>query len=206
MRKGIVVVALIALALAGASAATAADWHLARLDAVASSVAGHPVSVYCEGSRAEWVDVERHMGFDGDSLAGFTFNPGVDDPFGNLNMVYIEPSACEALHVYSAMGWGAIGAANDAGLRPLGTAGLTLVHEAVHQRGVSDEGQTECAAYRMMPTLWTSQFGVKPKIWTWARVGRRMVHRFVANPTYTRLMAWTKADHNSLPSQYRTVC
>ena len=205
MKKRIVVVALIALALASASAATAADWHLARLDAVASSVAGHSVSVYCEDSRAEWVDIERALGSDGDSIAGFMWGPG-EDPIGNVDTVYIEPSACRALHVYSANGWGTTRGANDAGLLPLGMAGLTLVHEAVHQRGIDDEGQTECTAYQMMPKLWTSQFGVKPKIWTWRKMGKRMVHRFVANPTYTRLMTWTQADHNGLPAEYRTGC
>jgi hypothetical protein len=206
MKKGIIVVALVAVALACASAATAADWHSGRLDAVASSVAGHSVSVYCEDSRAEWVDVERAMGLDGDSLAGFTWSPGEADPLGNSNTVYIEPEACEPLHVYAAMGWGTTRAANDAGLFRLASAGLMLVHEAVHQRGIGDEAQTECTAFRLMPKLWTSQFGVKPYIRAWVKVRKRMVHRLVPNPTYMRLMTWTKADHAAQPAAYRTVC
>lgn len=206
MKKGIIVVALVAIALASASAATAADWHSGRLDAVASWVAGHSVSVYCEDSRAEWVDVERWMGLDGDALAGFTWLPGQADPFGNWNTVYIQPSACEALQVYAGQGWGTTRAANDAGLRPLAKAGSTLVHEAVHQRGIGDEGQTECTAFQLMPRLWTSQFGVKPYIWAWVKVRKRMVHRLVPSPTYTRLMSWTKAAHAALPAAYRSVC
>jgi len=200
-----VAVAVVASSLALAATASAADWQLGQADAVASSVAGHGVSVYCEDSRAEWVDVERAMGLDGDSLGGFTWAPGSPDPFGNVDTVYVQPESCTALHLF-AQGWGTNWAAQDAGLYWLAMAGSVLVHESVHQRGISDEGMAECTAYRLMPTAWTSQFGIRKTARVKTVVRHRVRYRTVANPVYVRLMQWTKAIHDTLSPAYRTVC
>jgi hypothetical protein len=186
---------LVATAFVGTTSASASDWHLAKLDSVASSIAGHPVSVLCERSAATWVDVSRYQRGEGDGLYGFTFAPNITDPYGNVNVIYLNPTACETFHVYAANGWGKPGAARDAGLHWLAGAALTLVHESVHQFGYTDEGATECEAMRLMPQALPYYFGVPAKI----KVHRRRVR----NPMFSRLLAWTRYWHNGLAPEYQ---
>ena len=53
----------------------------------------------------------------------------------------------------AANGWGSNAAAMDAGLYWLAGAALTLVHESIHQYGVSDEAVTECTALKVEATI-----------------------------------------------------
>jgi hypothetical protein len=191
-------VIFVAAALAATTTAKAADWHLARLDSVATAVAGHPVSVYCGSSEAEWVDVSRAIIDDGDNLLGFTYPTANTDPFGNVNEIYLNPRACTTFQIYFANGWGTTAAARDAGLYWLAGAALTLVHESIHQSGVADEGQTECAAIKLMPKALPAFFGVPRTI--------TVHHRRVVNPTFTRLLAWGKVWHQGTPPEYQAVC
>jgi hypothetical protein len=199
LRSAVVLSSLVVVgALMMTTTASAADWHLAKLDSVASSIAGHPVSVYCDSSQAEWVDVSRATSGAGDGLLGFTYGPNAVDPFGNSNTIYLNPTACTTFQTYAANGWGTTLAARDAGMYWLGGAALTLVHESIHQSGNADEGQTECAAIKQLPTDLSTLFGVPTTI---------TVHGSrVANPTYNRLLGWANFWHKSTPPQYQAVC
>jgi hypothetical protein len=56
----------------------------------------------------------------------------------------------------------------------------TLVHEALHVRGLSDERETECAAIRELPRWLRSQFGIrKPKTLRLVMKGARWSHGIV---------------------------
>jgi hypothetical protein len=205
----IVIVSLAVISAAMAAKANAANWQDSRLDSVASIVAGHSVSVYCEDSRAEWVDIERAMGNSGDDLGGFTWLPGAADPFGNYNTVYIQPESCDALHVFG-YNWGTNGGAMDAGMYWFAQAVAILTHESVHQRGIADEGLTECTSYHLLPQVYVNQFNIKRtvSVKTVAKVrGKfRTVYKRVANPILARLLVWNKAIHNTMPAEYRTYC
>lgn len=65
---------------------------------------------------------------------------------------------------------------------------LTLVHEAVHLRGVTDEGQTECTAIHTMPRVAVKFFHVK------------------AGKQLRALMSDAWAAHSGEPAAYTAVC
>jgi hypothetical protein len=197
--KTLMLAACCALALPAAS--TAADWHMPQLDQAASLVSGHATPVWCSDSEADWVYVQQVYGggFRGysDNLLGFT-RPTIDA------WVFINPRACLAFHLAYQAG------IHDAGLYWLAGAMLTLIHESIHQRGVSDEAQTECAAITAFAGDATSVFGV-PRFVTVKVLKRihgrlRLVPRQVPNPDLARLVAWAHVWHAMTPPAYRTVC
>jgi hypothetical protein len=183
----------LAAVLAGtASASNAPD---ARLDQIATTVAGHPVSVWCETSWQDWVDVERQLP-DSPDLYGFT-SPS------RSNVIFVQPTVCETLHVLLDNSY------YDTGDYWTAIALHTLVHESLHQRGISDEGATDCAALSIDPSV-DSAFVSKTYTYTrWVRVRNRVVKRKItaANPDFTRVIAWQHWFHNNaFPPQYRGGC
>lgn len=184
--------------LAFAAPAAAGSWPDARLDQAASSVAGHPVFVYCEDDWVEWYNTFRVN----QNVFGFTY---LSRP-----VVFVNPRECLTLH--------ALVNGADVGTFYASIALLTLVHESVHQRGISDEGITECTALPLVPGIATAYFGIPqtaPQEYTASvvkRVGRRRVTvqvvrtRQVPNPYLDRLAADTRAWHNILPDNYRAGC
>jgi hypothetical protein len=185
--------AVAATALAAtASASNAPD---ARLDQLATKVAGHPVSVWCESSWQDWVDVERLLPGSPD-LYGFTIPT-------HSNVVYLQPTVCETLHVLLANNY------YDTGDYWTAIAIHTLVHESLHQKGFADEGATDCAALALDPSV-DAQF--VPETYTsskWVRMKKRLVRRKVtaANPDFARLVSWQHWFHNNaFPPEYRGGC
>ena len=112
---------------------------------MASSVAGHSVSVWCEDSYIDWVAAENYL--KSSELDGFTFQ--------GQTTVWLSPYVCQNLHhlLTSGLGYQAVD--------PLWSARAieTLIHEAVHQRGISDEAQTDCLAMAEVERYAVGSFG-----------------------------------------------
>lgn len=197
MMRRIFLAALVA-SLVLAPSAVAADWSLPNADAAATAVAGHPVHVYCESSWTEWVNYFEPQGTDGTAVNGFT---SIASP-----VVYVSPRQCETLH--------AVAASEDVGTYYAASALLTLVHESVHQRGISDEGVTDCTALPLVPGVATSFFGVPATVLARQLVRVRSHHRWrlvarsvsVPNPWLLRLAVDALRWHRSKPAAYQGTC
>lgn len=182
------------------SAARGAD-----LNQVASKIAGKPVTVQCEFNADSWQTLVR---------ANFEPDPVSSDIVGFTNIeypvVYLSPRICHAFSQWDTFG-------TDAGLVPFSLALLTLTHESVHQRGIRDESATSCTALTEVRSV-AGLFGVPEKATTTKLVTayklvkgvkvRTLVARqaIVTNPVMTKLMAFIRAWHNSLPDHYRQGC
>lgn len=214
MRKYIlallVVVAACAVFAGTAGASTKSNWPNAQLDSAASSVAGHPVTVWCEDSWGDWIHAGDHYSEDWSYLLGFTF---ISQP-----EIFVNPQVCETLH--------ALVSGLDVGAYHASQAILTLAHESVHQRGISDESVTDCTAYPLVPGLAANFFGVPRTVnekrivsYTKAVVKRangrtvkvkvraqKVVWKAVANPYLNLLGAYAQAWHKSAPAAYQGAC
>lgn len=210
MKRLCTLIALAVVALAATSVAQAGNWPDKRLDAVATSVAGHPVSVWCESSWSDWIHTGDSIDEDWDPLQGFTY---LSTP-----TIYLSPARCFTLHE--------LVAGIDVGSLDASGAILTLAHESVHQRGITDEGVTDCTALPMVSSLAVDYFGIpasvrQPYVATVSkrvgvRVGGHTVtrtlrthvvrYRSVANPYLARLAAGAHAWHKSAPAEYQGTC
>lgn len=197
-------VALPATALGGNSADQ-------RLDAAASEVAGKPVPVWCENSWADWIHFGDSVSQDWTWVSGFTV-PSAGPT------VYVNPRQCETLH--------ALLNGENVGTYYAASALLTLAHESVHQRGVLNEGETDCTALPLVPGLAVSRFGIASMVsqsYTATTVrrfvrkvrGKRVVIRVVQrvvrwrtvkNPYLDRLAADALRWHRSKPPEYQGNC
>ena len=204
MRKLIALLAVVLVALAASTAANAEDWPHASFDAVVTEVAGHPVHVYCEASNWEWETATHSVGVAGGDLYGFA-------PFGG-DVVLISPLICESLHIAVEAGY------RDAGLAHFARAALVLIHEAMHSRGIVDEGEADCAALPLVSSMAVKYLGVpqtvsQPRVvTTFKKVGKKrvrvrtVVQRKVPNPDLARIQAWARVWHDIAPPAYRGNC
>ncbi len=105
---------------------------------------------------------------------------GVTLPVGG-NESYLSPEICATL----------LGRVNGKPviLDALGASVDVLAHEAIHMRGESDEGVTECAAIRAVPGFLVKRWGF--------RKGSR---------AYKQTLLGARSYHARLASQYRTIC
>jgi hypothetical protein len=184
-------------ALIGVAVAKAAEYQDPRLDAVASSVAGHPITAHCYQGAGEWnaTEVQSGLTFETD---GFTF-------VGRDQYVNLAPRVCDTLEALLKLGPDAVG--------PFwaGLAIKVLIHESVHQRGITDEGVTDCAALALVKQYAVSSFGyaatVKQTVYRKLKNGtyRRTV-RTVPNPQLAALYASALAWHRALPASYQGSC
>lgn len=140
----------------------------------ASFVAGKPVTVYCATSLAGW---NRFVAAATDTtdVIGLAM-PGT-------STMRLSPLVCQVLGLFG----------NGGKTPPTAEEGLadaieTVTHEAIHLRGESDEGITDCDAMHEMP-----------------RVAVRFFH--VASGIRLRtLMAAAWVYHRSKSAPYKTVC
>jgi len=194
------VLACLTLALAGT--ASAANWPDPNLDRVATSIAGHPVTVWCEGSWADWIHAGDHFQDDWSYLEGFTY-PNTTD----MN-VYVNPEICETLHALLAGGPRLVGPYHAS------IAIHTLIHESEHQYGILNEAQADCAALANFKSVATNYFGY-PLYDTHTRLVRMKVKGvYTYRPqnyqtagqqladAYTMAWAW----HKNAPAAYQGVC
>lgn len=148
-----------------------------RLDQIATAIAGHPVTVYCENDPAAWAAGGSPGAW------GYTWPPhwnGILPP-ALQNVVWVHPIVCATLH--SLMD-------NHDGTQPYDAALAIhiLVHESFHQRdGVygdctqtdkSCEGRADCGALAYDETAETTLFGF-PATVTTTEVVTNTVYRYV---------------------------
>lgn len=177
---------LFAWILWNASWAQAADLNL-----VASEVARKQVSVHCERSDPQWREMVRQVAPNADSTLVNAYTlPGIPTAF-------LSPRACRALSQPTV---------EDAGYSEFSLALLALAHEAVHQRGVLDEAQTECLAMPLVKSLAIKHFGVKPKVYRYVKSGKLWKRTLVANPALSRIAAFVKFWHTQKPQHYQGGC
>lgn len=170
-------------------------------DAVATEVAGKPVSVWCESSWVEWVGV---------GLADANGVTILDRP-----IVFVSPRQCETL-------W-ALQTGESVGTYHAASALLTLAHESVHQRGITNEAQTDCLALPLVPQIATNHFRVPTTVsqsytvMTSRRVrvtktkwivvkSSKVAVRQIPNPWLEQLAADALRWHQSKPADYQGVC
>lgn len=139
-RRALLVALVLVLALLLVASARAGNAPDLRLDAAATEIAGHPVSVHCEAEPAAWAEIVAAnfpgTPFSPDRLQGFA-------PYGG-SVVYLSPANCLTLRAE-------LKAEPPAGLlRFTGEALMTLLHESIHARGVVDEHSTDCAALGLL--------------------------------------------------------
>lgn len=205
MNRFTMLVLAAAAALAITAGAGAQNIPHPTLDAIASSVAGKPLSVWCENNDADWDHrIAAAYGQPGYTVLGFT-RPGVEP------VAYLAPQICTSLQIALRDG------PHAAGLAPLALALLTLLHESVHQRGILDESVTDCTALalvgtyaisvRVFPTVPMLQQGFR-----WQRIrGKRVRVPTVElvdapNPDVGLFVAWAAFWHSLKPSNYQGAC
>lgn len=165
----IAVAALVAVPAAGA-AAPPGFYESLVLEPAASFVAGRPARVYCALTPAGWQD--------------YAAARRVPDAYAltvvGTDQTMLEPVTCRVLRTQLR--------SRRVDEYAVAAAVRTLVHEAIHQRGVADEGQTECAAMHEMPRVAVKFFHVKP--------GKQL----------RALMASAWYSHRATPATYQTLC
>lgn len=201
MKNWIIPGALIALVMFALVfvAGARASYGDARLNAVASAVAGHPVVVSCGSGAGEWSNTEKS--------AGLTFEVDGFTTASQSNVIYLAPRICDTLEADFTAGPNAVGDFWN------GLAIKTIIHESVHQRGVLDESVTDCTALSLVQT-YAPSFGyaktITQKVIASKLVkGKRVLYVklvTVTNPALARLQFEAKAWHDVLPPSYRTVC
>lgn len=210
LRHLIVVVAVVLATATTATATPQANWPEPKLDAVASQIAGKPVAVWCEDNWGDWIHAGDSISEDWSYVNGFTF---IDRP-----TVYLAPSVCETLHALVRLpGTG------DVGLYHAALAIHVLVHEAVHQRGIANEGETDCTALALLRDVAVQHFGftaTERQAYTVTttrrvKVGKRKFatvrntavrYREVESPRLVRLVEFGKAWHEAAPAEYQGTC
>lgn len=207
MKKVLLLVALMGV---GAGSAGAANLPNPVFDQIASEVAGKPVSVYCETDWFVWIKAFESIGVNGGGINGFT----------NLSTptVFVSPRQCETL-------W-ALHARENVGTYYAASAVFTLAHEAVHQRGITDEGVTDCTAMPLVAGIAVRYFGIAefvtqtylvPKtIKRTVVVGKKkktitvrtmeQATRQVPNPWFEQFKADTLRWHKAKPAEYQGSC
>lgn len=202
-------VVALALVLMVAAIGARAQYGDVRLDNVATSVAGHPVSVYCYHDASEWVGVEYAHALPTEA-DGFTL-------VGRENIIYLAPRICDTLEAMLAP------AIHDAvGPYMAGLALKVLLHESTHQYGVLDEGAADCNALALLRQYAVSSFGytetvtvkvprartIKVKVGKVTKKVRTtvLVSAVVPNPALDALSQWALTWHHALPANYQGGC
>lgn len=201
MRLRLLLVALVVFA--GSASARAANQPNALFDRVATAAAGKPTAVHCENSWDVWV--ANGLG----DVNGVVFH--------GYDVAFISPRQCETLW---ALAWG-----ENVGSYYAASALLTLLHEAMHIRGVVDEGEADCLALPLVgPTA--VAFGVPETVTVeqqqrgtrtvTRRVGKRilrftvptvtLVQVSVPNPYLARIVSDAMRWHRSKPPEYQGGC
>ena len=204
-----VVMAVIAAALV-AGTASAESQPNPVFDQIATEVAGKPVAVYCERDWYPWIKYFETGGINGTWVQGFTVLA--------VPTVFISPRECETL-------W-ALQNGESVGTYYAASAIFTLAHEGVHQRGIADEGVTDCTAMPLVAGIAVKYFGVTetitqqylvPKtIKRTVKVGKKKktvtfrtsveASRVIPNPWFEQLKIDIGRWHKARPAEYQGTC
>lgn len=208
-------VAVVVTALWAASSASAALQSDPRLDAVASGIAGFPVTVVGEDTKTEWALLDSAC----PDCRGYSY-PLASPTDPNYHKVFIGPIDWPTLEQIETGGIASVPTYQAA------EAVLTLIHETTHLKLAStDEGRVEACAVQSFPSIITMDFGVAPtvvrstqrRISHRVRIHSRWVIRYrvitttnvVPNPTYVALTSqvqaiWTVEQQS--PPYFGGVC
>jgi hypothetical protein len=145
-----------------------------KLEAAAAFVAGKPAHVFCANTFSDWAQAVADAYGPGVNVNAYS-TIGGSETYLPAGFVCALPIAAVAGQKVDLSG-------------PLAGYLLTLVHEAIHQRGVADEGQTECAAMHELPRVAVRFFHVK------------------AGKQLRALMAQAWAAHRRKSAAYQSVC
>lgn len=164
---------VLAAALVAAPVAQAGGFYEAKvLEPAASYVAKKPVKVWCATTAASWRVFLNSVGGEGREANGWAIVGGI--------ALRLSPDACPSLR-------GAVGGVPQ--FTPTLAATVeVLTHEAIHTRGVRDEGVTDCDAMHEMPG-----------------VAVRFFH-ITSGKQLRALMASAWAYHREAAPPYLTVC
>lgn len=184
----------ITFGVACSTAEAAAPDPPGTINAIASAVAGKPAIALCTFDAEAWDTQVQAATFNqrrGSTVAGYAFTGG--------STAYLGPQTCYAL--YEALTYGPVWA----GPGPLGFALLTLLHEAVHLRGVRDEGETDCIALGLV-RAYTDEVGVRATVVVPVNVKGRYVLKRKTNPFINLVVTSAQTHHNNRPVEYRGGC
>jgi hypothetical protein len=200
------------VAFACAPVALAADAPDSRLDATATEIAGHSLTVACETDEAAWSALLASVGDtppDGEYVRGFTA-PG--------SVVHLSPAVCLSLR------FGLHDAAPASSEIAPGVALEVLLFESLRQRttnlGVGQEAVLECQAVGLVRAYGTKLLKIPAKVaetktvYRWKRVlvhgkwvRKRVAFRvrvLVANPALASLVNQAERDRRRLQPPYFT--
>jgi hypothetical protein len=180
---------LVSLALV--PAALGAESPHPSLDAIATSIAGKPVHVWCELNETEWDALAQRAGFGhGYLISGVTF---FDEP-----VVYVSPQLCATLHT-------GLDSGDEVGPFWLSFAILTLAHESIHQRGVRDEGEADCTALTMVRDLAVNWFHYPKtvRVPSLRTVYKTVVRKKMRIRVKTQQVVWKQVPNPRLESLYQ---
>lgn len=146
----IVVVAAV-LSAAGAAAPDGFR-ESARLTPIAQALSVPDAKVYCALTVVGWRDSLKvtHPTLEWSAVQGYTRI--------SEHATYLAPWVCQPLERWKR--------GKTVPLDKLGAALLTLTHESIHLRGVTDERVTECTALRELRAVARTHFGIsREKAW-----------------------------------------
>lgn len=166
----VVAVAAAAFTAAAQAAPPAGFYESFKLEPAASFVAGKPVKVWCATSQYDWLQFLKATGR---TEANGSAIPGSSE-------LKLSPVVCQNLRLKLAR--------KSVRVSALGPSLLTIVHEAIHDRGSVEEGQTDCSAVHEMPKVAVKFFAVK------------------SGKDLRAVMAATWTYRAGSPAAYRSVC
>lgn len=149
-------------------------YEIAVLSARAAWVAQKPVRTWCAPNADAWQQYLTTSGDTAVDVEGAT-------PFPGAGETYFAPDVCAVIRARLRK--------RTVNLPTLGAALDVVAHESFHMRGLSDEGQTECSAYRSLPAYLVARWGFRK-----------------GSPAYAQVMYGATNYHDRLPPIYRTVC
>lgn len=141
-------------------------------ESAASFVAGKPAAIYCAPTDYAWRSYGATVGASANANAVTIPAGGDESALRNDICAFLRDGL----------------ARRPVAPVPFAASLLILVHESIHQRGVHDEGQTECAAIHEMPRVAVKFFHVK------------------AGKQLRALMAAAWVSHRMKPPAYQAVC
>jgi hypothetical protein len=166
----VIAAALVLAAAAAAATAPQGFYEAKRLEPAASFVADKPSRIYCSQTFGDWQQYAKANGTP--SANGLTeIGGGQSELPSTVCAPLIDKLTRQPVSVYD-----------------FAASLLILVHESLHQRGSTDEGQTECDALHLMPRVAVKFFRVK------------------AGKQLRAVMAQAWVAHRDTPAAYRSVC
>lgn len=197
MRRGLLVL-VVGVVTLWVTAPARGAYQEPGLNAAASAVAGHAVIASCAATDAEWAQFETVPGFPFE-VDGFTYA-------SKDNVIYLSPRVCQTLTALEDPL-----KRNEVGPYWAALAIKSLVHESVHQRGVLDEGVTDCTAVTLVSEVAVRSFGYpatsKVYVYTKTKAGTyRRTSKTVPNPVLARLTFWASQWHRAMPAIYQGGC